>query len=191
MSVHGSLTVSGDAAGTKKLLVSPTNADANLLDLQTKPRTNLDKHPKRLALYITANDGYGSADDTNRGGLEVRSTKGNQGIGIGHSTIYAAGSDENQNLWLKAKGTGSVQLSKRTDKDFDIHVAGGQEQLRMLREIVDKDGTKKAGAGFDVKKVAGKSGVYEITFNPAFSSTPAASANQIALGEILTRQIMP
>ena len=72
---------------------------------------------------------------------------------------------------------------KRTNEDFDIHVAGGQEQLRMLREIVDRDGNKTAGAGFDVKKVAGKSGVYEITFNPAFSSTPAASANQIALGE--------
>jgi hypothetical protein len=68
-------------------------------------------------------------------------------------------------------------------KEFDLFVPGGQEQLRIIRGVVDKEGTKKEGAGFDVKKVAGKSGVYEITFNPAFSSTPAASANQIALGE--------
>ena len=106
MSIHGSLTVSGDAAGTNKLLVNP-NADANLLELQMK---DSDKHPKRLALYISGIEGYGSADDQNRGGFEVRNTSGKNGIGIGFNTIYAAGSDEGQSLWLKAKGNGDVQL---------------------------------------------------------------------------------
>lgn len=58
-----------------------------------------------------------------------------------------------------------------------LDVAGGQEALRIVRGVVGKDGGIFAGQGFATKLVS--SGLYEITFNPAFSFVPGASATQI------------
>ena len=54
-------------------------------------------------LYVTGDFGY--AD-----GVEFRHTNGGQGIGFGYNTIYAAGSDANQHLKFKPKGTGGVGI---------------------------------------------------------------------------------
>ena len=95
--------------------------------------------------------------------------------------IVGAGTNgEDRKITFFAEGGA---ILKGWDSHPDLEVAGGQERLRMLRGIVDKDGNKTAGVGFDVKKQDGTSGTYQITFNPAFSSTPAASANQLALAE--------
>jgi Chaperone of endosialidase len=44
------------------------------------------------------------------GGIELRNSDGTQGIGIGTTTIYAAGSGSNQDLQLKPKGTGALRV---------------------------------------------------------------------------------
>ena len=97
-------------------------------------------------------------------------------VGAGTKT----GNGEDRKITFFAEGGA---ILKGWDSHPDLEVAGGQERLRMLRGIVDIDGNKTAGVGFDVKKQDGTSGTYQITFNPAFSSTPAASANQLALAE--------
>ncbi|WP_159254518.1 hypothetical protein, partial [Microcystis aeruginosa] len=44
-------------------------------------------------------------------GVEFRDFDGKQGIGFGYNTIYATGSNANQDLGLKAKGTGQVKVN--------------------------------------------------------------------------------
>lgn len=72
------------------------------VDVQQEPRTSADSHSKTTkVMYVT---GALDAD----AGIEFRHTNGSQGIGFGFNTIYAAGSNANQDLHLKARGTGNV-----------------------------------------------------------------------------------
>jgi hypothetical protein len=74
------------------------------LDISSASRTGT--HPTAVkGLYIT---GDFNADSD---GVEFRRSNGSQGIGFGFNTIYAAGSDANQGLSLKPKGTGEVTVS--------------------------------------------------------------------------------
>jgi hypothetical protein len=78
------------------------------LDVAQVPRQakDLPNHPKSIkGLYITGDLGADSD------GIEFRHTDGTQGIGFGYNTIYAAGSNPNQDLNLKPKGNGKLQVS--------------------------------------------------------------------------------
>ena len=122
----GNLTVEGEATLKKSLTITggqatPQATGANTLDIQSVSRTSRDvaasglvpaykgKHPTGLALYVT----YGtvSVGDYPHG-VEFRHSDGTQGIGFGHTTIRAAGSDPNQPLRLEAKGTGRVEIKQ-------------------------------------------------------------------------------
>ena len=74
------------------------------LDIASASRTGT--HPTAIkGLYIT---GDFNADND---GVEFRHSNGTQGIGFGHNTIYAAGSNANQDLQLKPKGTGVIAVA--------------------------------------------------------------------------------
>ena len=108
--LNGSLTVSDDATLKKSLTVAgnaelKTPAGANTLDVQSAVRVSEANHPKGLALYVTANS------DPDGKGVEFRHSNGSQGIGIGYNSIYATGSNTNQDLILKARGTGRVRIT--------------------------------------------------------------------------------
>lgn len=77
-----------------------TTTPKSKLDVQTEARTGT--HPANRALYVTS--GFGEAD-----GVEFRHSNGTQGIGIGYNTIYATGANDNQDLNLQARGTGTVR----------------------------------------------------------------------------------
>jgi hypothetical protein len=63
-------------------------------------------HPTSVkGLYVT---GDFAADSD---GIEFRHTNGTQGIGFGYNTIYATGGNANQDLGLKPKGTGKVNVT--------------------------------------------------------------------------------
>ncbi|MGZ4968097.1 MAG: tail fiber domain-containing protein [Methylobacter sp.] len=67
-------------------------------------------HPTAVkGLYITGD--FGPDAD----GIELRHSNATQGIGFGYNTIYAAGSNSNQDLQLKPKGTGALQLLGKVD----------------------------------------------------------------------------
>jgi hypothetical protein len=177
------LTVAG-ADGAKSLRVSPTTEGANMLDIQAGPNREIykaaasggvpaweGKHETGLALYVTAHS------DPAGKGVEFRHSNGGQGIGFGYNTIYATGTHPDQDLFLRARGTGRVQIGAQNDKQANLAVAGGVETLRMLRGIVKPDGGVVAGSGFTLKKSG--TGLYDIEFTPAFPSVPGASATQI------------
>jgi hypothetical protein len=71
----------------------------NKLDVQAAPRSG--NHPANGIMYVTGNSGEDQ-------GIEFRHTNGTQGIGFGYNTIYATGSNVDQDLRLKAMGKGKV-----------------------------------------------------------------------------------
>ncbi|MCA2709490.1 MAG: tail fiber domain-containing protein [Microcystis sp. M025S2] len=87
------------------------------LDIASATRTGT--HPNAVkGLYIT---GEFNADSN---GVEFRKSDATQGIGFGCNTIYAAGSNANQDLGLKAKGTGEVKVYGKLSVTSDLIVAG-------------------------------------------------------------------
>ncbi len=81
-----------------------TTAPVARLDVQQITRSGT--HPTAIkGLYVTGEFG-GDSD-----GVEFRHSNGSQGIGFGFNTIYAAGSNANQDLGLKPRGTGVVRVS--------------------------------------------------------------------------------
>src|SRR6476661_1847111 len=74
----------------------------NRFDVQLQGRTGT--HPTGRPFYVTGDVGQG---DT---GFEFRHSNGTQGIGIGYNSLYATGSNTNQNLNLLPLGTGGVGI---------------------------------------------------------------------------------
>ncbi len=74
----------------------------NILDIQVDTTTGT--HATGLPLYVT--DTIGA--DTN--GIEFRHSNATQGIGFGYNTVYATGTNTNQDLTLKSKGNGVLSF---------------------------------------------------------------------------------
>jgi hypothetical protein len=155
LSVAKSLTVAGNAE-----LKTPIGA--NTLDVQSAVRVNEVNHPKGLALYVTA------TSDPDGKGVEFRHTNGSQGIGIGYNTIYATGSNTDQDLILKARGKSPVKIQSGLTVEKSLTVSGDAalsksltgsllsvtapgdpndlnkvSHLRLIRDNSDKTGGKK------------------------------------------------
>ncbi|MFM6322806.1 MAG: hypothetical protein ACKPH1_17975 [Microcystis panniformis] len=100
---HGSKHLLINRLGNNIGIGSTINPVARL-DIASATRTGT--HPTAVkGLYIT---GDFNADND---GVEFRHSNGTQGIGFGFNTIYAAGSEANQDLGLKPKGTGEVKVA--------------------------------------------------------------------------------
>ena len=93
----------------------------NSLDIQAVNRTG--NHATGRPLYVTGNIG---AADT---GIEFRHTNGSQGIGFGYNTIYATGTNVNQDLSLMARGQGKINIQGNLEVNGDIKVNGNDKQL--------------------------------------------------------------
>lgn len=76
------------------------------LDVMAAPRTNT--HPTNKVVYFTGDIGEGKTGD---GGFEIRHSNATQGIGFGYNTIYQTGTQVNQELNIRARGTGAITLN--------------------------------------------------------------------------------
>ena len=83
----------------------------SVVDIEAIKRTG--KEPSVApALYVTATSNAGGY---NKNAIaEFRHTNQTQGIGIGHNTIYGACTNANQDVNIKAKGTGVVRNEGKT-----------------------------------------------------------------------------
>lgn len=81
----------------------------SVLNINYDTRTLADaksSHPTDKALYVTKN-----TTGTDRDGIaEFRHSNGSQGIGIGFSSIYATGGNDDQNITILPKGNGGTNL---------------------------------------------------------------------------------
>ncbi|OCY13483.1 MAG: hypothetical protein BEV12_23370 [Microcystis aeruginosa CACIAM 03] len=90
-------------------------------------RSNIEKHPTVVkSLYVTGKFGA----DCN--GVEFRDFDGRQGIGFGYNTIYATGSDETQDLGLKAKGSGQVNVAGNASVSGSLSFGSTTRQMLNL-----------------------------------------------------------
>src|SRR6476661_8219742 len=114
-------------ATTNPLLLNPnggnvgvgTTAPLNQLDIQSAaPRTG--NHGSGLPLYVT-----GAMSDASSG-VEFRHYNGTQGLGFGFNSIYAAGTNANQNVNIMPKGGGFVGIGT-TSPSALLHLAGGMK----------------------------------------------------------------
>ncbi len=113
------------------------------LDIASVTRTDAANHPKSVkGLYITGD----FAPDSN--GVEFRHTNGTQGIGFGYNTIYATGSIANQDLNLKAKGTGQIACSGNLTVSGSLSLSSSPTSTRKLEINGDIGGLSfEVGAG--------------------------------------------
>lgn len=112
-------------SGTGKTGLGTTSPKAKL-DILQEARSGT--HPAAVkGLYVTGT--WGADND----GIEFRHTNGTQGIGFGYNTIYATGSNPNQNLGLKPRGTGAVVVSG------PLQVSGSTLQLDGNQKIYFSD----------------------------------------------------
>jgi len=111
--------------GTEKVRIVATGemgigdtSPQNKLDIESgAARTGT--HPTGRPLYVT-----GTISDASNG-VEIRNADGLQGIGFGRNTIYAAGSNADQNLGLSAKGaTGNLLFSTNGTEKVRIAATG-------------------------------------------------------------------
>lgn len=107
--------------------IGTTKPIAKLDIMQTKRTVS---HPESVkGLYVTGD--FNESD-----GVEFRRTDGKQGIGFGYNTIYAAGSDSNQDLKFKAKGSGKLiiesTLQCNGQATFNEGLKVGNYQLNVL-----------------------------------------------------------
>ena len=79
-----------------------TSSPGSRLDVQAAPRSGT--HGTGLPLYVTGNMLPAG------NGAEFRHSNGSQGVGIGFNSIYATGSNANQDLNLMPRGTGGVGI---------------------------------------------------------------------------------
>ena len=99
-------------------------------------------HPGAVkGLYVT---GAFQADSD---GVEFRHTNGSQGIGFGFNTIYATGSNTNQDLGLKARGTGKVIVGSALQVSGGLQVTAGGLQVSGASQVtggtLQLDGNQK------------------------------------------------
>ncbi len=72
------------------------------------------------AVFISSGMGSGQAFD---GGVEIRHDNLSQGVGIGYNTIYATGSNADQDLQLQARGNGYLRF--RTNGAERVNISNG------------------------------------------------------------------
>lgn len=123
----GKLAVEGTDLG-----VGTTTPRARL-DVQQGDRTLV--HPNSVkGLYVTG-------DFAPDNGVEFRHSNGTQGIGFGYNTIYATGGNASQDLNLKARGAGKVNVQgPLVVNSLQIgNTIVGERELQILRKLAQGD----------------------------------------------------
>jgi hypothetical protein len=120
--INGLLTFKNDLQISGKLAIGVAQAQAKL-DIAQAGRSGT--HPASIiGLYVTGD--FGDAQ-----GVEFRHSNATQGIGFGFNTIYAAGSNPNQDLQLKPKGTGVTRILSVAN------IAGSLDFGAQVRQMVN------------------------------------------------------
>lgn len=107
-----------------------TTAPRARVDIQQGTRDGT--HPAAVeGLYVTGK--FGNAQ-----GVEFRHSNGTQGIGFGYNTIYATGGNANQDLNLRPRGTGRVNVEGEALRVTRLQIGKttiGERELQILSRL--------------------------------------------------------
>jgi hypothetical protein len=107
-----------------------TTAPRARVDIQQGTREGT--HPAAVeGLYVTGK--FGNAQ-----GVEFRHSNGTQGIGFGYNTIYATGGNANQDLNLRPRGTGRVNVEGEALRVTRLQIGNttvGERELQILNRL--------------------------------------------------------
>ncbi|MES2798700.1 MAG: tail fiber domain-containing protein [Bacteroidota bacterium] len=145
-------------------------APFNKVDISAAARSGI--HGAGIPLYVTGTLGAGSAGAV---GVEFRHDNGTQGIGFGFNTIYAAGSNANQDLGMSSKGTGNLNYTTNAAQRMIILGSNGNVGMGLTNPGygLELNGTFGYGNGTagtyrsrtetrnDAGQIATQSGFYE------------------------------
>ena len=127
-STEGSERIRIDSSGRTGFNVS---SPTNFIDINHAggpngaSSTRSGTHPTDCPLYVTTGN-HGDSD-----GVEFRHNNGSQGIGFGYNTIYATGTNTDQHLNLKPRGSGGVGIGTVAPDDSKLHIKGTVNALRL------------------------------------------------------------
>lgn len=166
--------VLGDGA----LATSATNGFLYIDSVPGTPTGTPTSYTNRVALtYDNVNDilyGY------NNGAWQQLSGGAGVSNGISLNEVSAPSAVANQGkLYVKSVG-GSNSVFYKDENGIETDLVndkvGAAESLRTIRGSVNANGTIAQGSGFSITH-SGGSGVYQINFSTAFSSTPTVTAS--------------
>jgi len=112
------MILDANPAGGGQVSIGASNAPIAKLDIAQAARSGAQPAAVK-GLYITGD--FGPDAD----GVEFRHSNATQGIGFGYNTIYAAGSNADQDLQLKPKGKGVVRVLGAANISNGTGVANG------------------------------------------------------------------
>jgi hypothetical protein len=119
--------------------------------------TDASATAKGKALFVSAPMGEGKTMD---GGIEFRHDNLTQGIGFGYNTIYATGSNANQDLTVQSKGAGGSVCLNPAQGNVGIGTAAPKAHLEISSSWSDwiflrQQRATKGGGGFHIHNAWG------------------------------------
>lgn len=134
---QGDLNLAGTITAGGKIGIGTTSPRASV-DIRQATRTG--DHPSAVkGLYVTGELGQSSD------GVEFRHSNGSQGVGFGYNTIYATGSNADQDLNLLPRGNGKVGIGTVTPNQ-KLSVSGAEATAHGFGAAVGLSNTATGGA---------------------------------------------
>jgi hypothetical protein len=186
--VAGSNTSAGAGeivlVGSPKLHLATTNAGAAAMTVWGS-NVGIGKAAPSVALDVTGSI-RASVQST---APDIRTSSGvpNDGfVQLAHGTNQLSGFvawHKPGNVRLGYIGWDPDNINVQLENNAKFTVMGktvptsDENNLKIIRGTVNKDGTVWLGSGFTVTKVAGQTGLYQITFTTPFSSSPSVTTS--------------
>jgi hypothetical protein len=181
----------GESGGA--LATSGTNGPQTALIWDTSGHVGINAHPSTNATLVIGQpnsilfgNGHGIASSSR---LSFHLNQGFGGAG-GGAFVFSDAPTGRDLVAISSTyngffgvGIGTTTPTVRLDVRGDIKLgstgqffaSAGTENLRIIRGVVSSTGVKLAGSDFTVSRTS--TGVYSLTFSPAFAETPALTAN--------------
>jgi hypothetical protein len=174
------------AATTGPLLLNPSGGNVGIgVTLPAFPLTLSNTLGDKIALNINTltNLCYGLGVQNSLFQIHTDQSTSDIAFGYGSSAAMTETMRIKGNGAVSIPGAGSLVVGTTISAGTTITANGksvpvtDENNLKIVRGIVRADGTVALGSGFTATKVAGQTGLYQITFTTTFQQPPVVTTN--------------